>query len=223
MSCCLRELSIRTVTTNYFRLKLSGMTNSRLSSEERESEETVVEVLEGIPQIPIDLFVKTNRKGVDFSDAFGNLRYKVADASPLSPHTNGLRGRVLLDSSGNSLVSIFRSPDGSWKGFKGDGCEELLFKAEQTLNTFSRVEFNVNLTGEDGASCTFAMRGCVFWRTCTIYQDKLVIAQINLMYKLGFRKHFVGRSKFRVTIFPGFSDYKFIASLVLVFLDGRKQ
>ncbi|XP_021716792.1 protein LURP-one-related 7-like [Chenopodium quinoa] len=200
------------------------MTNSSLSSEERENEETVVEVHQGIPQIPIDLFVKKNRKGVRFFDAFGNLRYKVADASPLSPRQNhGLRGRVLLDSSGNPLVSIFRFHDGSWKGFKGNSCEELIFKAEQTLNTFNKVEFSVNVAGDDGTNLTFAIRGCVFWRTCTIYQDKFIVAQTNLMYKLGFRKHFVGRSKFRVTIIPGYSDYNFIASLILVFLDGRKQ
>lgn len=86
------------------------MTNSSLNSEERESEEVVVDdIQQGIPQIPIDLFVKKNRKGVRFFDAFGNLRYKVGDASPLSPHNHGLRGRVLLDSSGNPVVSIYRS------------------------------------------------------------------------------------------------------------------
>ncbi|KAL2899349.1 RNA-directed DNA methylation 4 [Bienertia sinuspersici] len=188
--------------------------------EERESEEVVVDIQHGIPQIPIDLFVKKNRKGVNFYDAFKNVRFKVGDALP---HNHGLRGRFLLDSSGNSLVSIYRYHDGTWKGFKGDRCEELLFEAEQTLNTFSRTEFNVILTGENGANLTYAMKGCVFWRTCTIYQDKFIVAQTHLMYKLGFRKHFVGRSKFRVTVFPGFSDYNFIASLILVFLDGRKR
>ncbi|KMT05428.1 hypothetical protein BVRB_7g175550 [Beta vulgaris subsp. vulgaris] len=199
------------------------MTKLSSNSEERESEEvTLVEIHQGIPLIPIDLFVKKNRKSVRFFDAFDNLLYKVSDAA-ISPLSSGLRGRVLLDSSGVPLVSIFRSRDGTWKGFKGDGCGELLFEAEQTLNTFSKIELNIILTGENGAKITFALRGCVFWRTCTIYQDKFIIAQTNLMYKLGFRKHFVGRSKFRVTVFPGFSDYNFIASLILVFLDGRKQ
>ncbi|KAL2899354.1 Protein LURP-one-related 7 [Bienertia sinuspersici] len=187
------------------------MTNSTLSSEERESEEVVVDIQQGIPQIPIDLFVKKNRKGVNFYDAFKNVRFKVGDALP---HNHGLRGRFLLDSSGNSLVSIYRyHPFERFvvvdladcklvvvtncrmehgKASREDRCEELLFEAEQTLNTFSRTEFNVILTGENGANLTYAMKGCVFWRTCTIYQDKFIVAQTHLMYKLGFRKHFVG-------------------------------
>ncbi|CAO2840068.1 unnamed protein product [Amaranthus hypochondriacus] len=191
------------------------MTQSKLSPEERKTE--AIEIKQGIPQIPIDLFVNKNRKSVQFSDAFHNLIYKVADASSIS------HGRILLDASGNPLISIFRSQDGTWKGFKGDGCGELVFKIEQTLNTFNKIEFNIFVTGENGADLTFALRGCCFWRTCTIYQDKYIVAQTNLMYKLGFRKHFVGRSKFRLTIFPGYSDYALIASLILVFMEGRKH
>lgn len=68
--------------------------------------------------------------------------------------------------------------DGSWKGFKGDGCEELFFKVEQKLNSFNKIELSVTLAGENGANLNFAMRGCVFWRTCTIYQDKFIVAQV---------------------------------------------
>ncbi|KAK9743467.1 hypothetical protein RND81_03G241300 [Saponaria officinalis] len=169
----------------------------------------------GIPLIPFDLFVTKTRKSVRFTDAFNNLVYE-SSAPHLHPHHKSRH--VLFDPSANSLISLLRSHDGSWKALKGDGsADELLFKVDQTLNTFSKTEFNVI------GDFTFTIRGCCFWRSCTIYNHHhSLVAQTNLMYKLGFRKHFVSRSKFRVTIFPGFADYTFIASLILIFLEGRK-
>ncbi|KAL9234727.1 hypothetical protein vseg_009563 [Gypsophila vaccaria] len=187
------------------------------SIQEKEAEEIVFQpgIGIGIPLIPFDLFVKKTRKDVHFTDAFKNLVYK-SSAPQLQCHDNPRC--ILFDPSGDSLITLFRSHDGSWKGLKGDGSkEELLFKVERTVNTFSKTEFNV-----DG-DFTFTMTGCCCWRSCTIYkQDRSLVAQTNLMYKLGFRKHFVSRNKFRVTIFPGFDDYTIIAALILIFLEGRK-
>ncbi|KAH9626559.1 hypothetical protein KSS87_005539 [Heliosperma pusillum] len=198
---------------------MDRMMQSTSSVEEKETDMIVSkdEIGIGIPQIPFDLFVKKTRKSIRFFDAFQNLVYK--SSVPQHQHHGDPR-RVLHDVSGNTLISLFRSNDGSWKGLKGDGQgEELLFKVERTLNKFSNAEFNIILTGDS----TFTMRGCCFWRTCTIYnEDKSLVAQTNLMSTLGFRKHFVTRSKFRVTIFPGFTDYTFIAALILVLLEGRK-
>ncbi|XP_074263651.1 protein LURP-one-related 7 isoform X2 [Silene latifolia] len=198
---------------------MDTMMHSTSSVEEKETDVIVSEdeIGIGIPQIPFDLFVKKTRKSIRFTDAFQNLVYQ-STASQHQHHGN--RRHVLHDVSGNTLLSLFRSHDGSWKGLKGDGLrEELLFKVERTLNTFSKAEFNVILTGDS----TFTMRGCCFWRTCTIYkEDKSLVAQTNLMYTLGFRKHFVSRSKFRVTIFPGFADYTLVAGLILVLFEGRK-
>ncbi|KAF8396998.1 hypothetical protein HHK36_018636 [Tetracentron sinense] len=42
----------------------------------------------------------------------------------------------------------------------------------------------------------------------------------NLLYKLG--KVIVGRRKFRLTIFPGFSDHALVVALLVIFFDGRK-
>ncbi|GAB4824287.1 hypothetical protein Ancab_007174 [Ancistrocladus abbreviatus] len=199
--------------------------------------ETIAVVHQGIPQIPFDLFVKKNYNyscealrrpacGLRFTDAFGNLVYQVhhhrlslSSSSPSARHKS-----VLFDASGNPLLSIFRSGNGSWKGFNGDSGREqdLLLRVERTLNTFSKIELDIFLTGPNGENSTFKMRGCLFWRSCTIYQDNAIVAQTSLMYKLGLGKVFVRRSKFRVTLFPGFADHTFIAALILIFLDGRK-
>lgn len=92
---------------------------------------------------------------------------------------------------------------------------------EQTLNTSSKMEFDIFLVREDGEAVALTMRGCPNWRSCTIYQDNSIVAQANLMHKLGFKKLFAWRNEFRVTFFPGFSNYNLIAALLLIFLDGR--
>lgn len=43
--------------------------------------------------------------------------------------------------------------------------------------------------------------------------------QTSLMYKL--RQIYVGRSKFRLTIFPGSIDHSLVVAMVAVFLRGR--
>ncbi|KAJ8440193.1 hypothetical protein Cgig2_023958 [Carnegiea gigantea] len=171
-----------------------------------------IHVHQGIPQIPFDLFVKKTLNRVLFTDAYGNLVYvgKSHHHSFLSPSHPS---RALFDSSGNPLIAIIRN---------NDGCsEELLFSVEQTLNTSSKMEFDIVLVREDAEAVALTMRGCPYWRSCTIYQDKSIVAQTNLMHKLGFKKLFAWRNEFRVTFFPGFSNYNLIAALLLIFLDGR--
>ncbi|GMH12354.1 hypothetical protein Nepgr_014195 [Nepenthes gracilis] len=197
----------------------------RMSTSDREP----VAVM-GISQIPVDLFIKKKNKYKSFSpspsasylqftDAFGNLVYMLNDA-----FSSTCRKRVLVDASGNPLLSVFRSNNGTWEGFKGDSSrdEDLLLKVERTLNTFGKIELNVFFTGPNGEESTFKMKGCLFWRSCTVYRENSIVAQTSLMYKLGLGKFFVRRSKFRVTVFPGFADHAFIAALILIFLDGRK-
>ncbi|GAB2274256.1 hypothetical protein Dimus_009021 [Dionaea muscipula] len=226
------------------------MFTSTLDDGEAATAAEVVQVHQGIPQIPVDLFVNKKRqkkkndsssssskcffplsagRRLRFTDAFGNLVYEVADSfssAPSSPSSSSLRPlRVLLDASGNSVLSIFRSSDDdSWKVFQGDSSkdEDLLLTVERTLNTFEKIELQVLLKGANGKDSSFKMKGCLFWRSCTIYEDNRILAQTSLMYKLGLGKVFVRRSKFRVTTFPGFTDLTSIAALVLIFLDGRK-
>lgn len=51
--------------------------------------------------------------------------------------------------------------DGFWKGFRGGGgSEKLFFKAERTLNTFSKTELSATLAGGNGTKFVFAIRGC---------------------------------------------------------------
>ncbi|RVW56886.1 Protein LURP-one-related 7 [Vitis vinifera] len=48
----------------------------------------------------------------------------------------------------------------------------------------------------------------------------LVELRTSLMYKLG--KAFVGRCKFRLTIFPGSGDHAVVMALIVIFFDGRR-
>lgn len=177
---------------------------------------------QGIPQIPFDLFVKKKCKGLlSITNPFKSLVYLGQIAA--SPDRRR-RKRLLLDPSGVALISIHRHHDGSWRGFKGDDVadENLLFRVQRTLNTFDRIELDVIIVQQNGEESIFKMRGSVFWRSCTIYRENSIVAQTSLMYTLGFRKIFVSRDKFRITMFPGFSDYAIIVGLIAVFLDGRK-
>ncbi|KAG8372527.1 hypothetical protein BUALT_Bualt12G0075400 [Buddleja alternifolia] len=115
---------------------------------------------------------------------------------------------------------------GSWRGFKGNDHEEkdFIFVVEKTRDELTRTEFKILLVqGNNEESKTeLRMKGCPFRRACTIYKGDSVVAETSLMYKLGIGKAFVPRSRFRVTIFPGFSDHGLIASLIVIYFDGRK-
>lgn len=181
-------------------------------------------------KIPVDLFVSKKHPGltrgeVGFGDASGNIVFRVDLRSPkldlhLHPHK-----RVLLDSSGNSLISMCRDKNGSWQGYKGNDSgenEELLFRVERTLNRLNRTELEVFLADENrgDSKSDFKVMGFPFQKSCTIYRGNAIVAQTSLMYKLN--QVFVKRGKFRLTIFPGFDDHPFVAALIVIFVYGRK-
>lgn len=182
--------------------------------------------------IPFDLFVsKKQKKGfgtgsfIRFTDSFGNLVFKVErppnneDKSSTAPHSV----KLLSDGSGKTLISILKVKTGSWQGFRvHDNREELIFRAEERQNKLTKTEFDIFLIGENNQRSDFKMKGCPFKRSCTVYKDDSILAETSLMYKLGIKKAFVPRSRFRVTLFPGFSDHGLVVALIVIFFDGRK-
>ncbi|XP_052172393.1 protein LURP-one-related 7 [Diospyros lotus] len=183
-------------------------------------------------QIPIDLFISKKHRvhtlgragggeGIRFTDASGNLVFRVEHQLPKSDHT-----LLLVEASGNPLIYIRRNPNASWQGFKGDTSkEEMIFRAERTGDSVSETEFEIFSVGENGeeSKSDFKMKGSPFNRSCTINKGDSIVAQTSLMYKLGIQKVLVRRNRFRLTIFPGFTDHAFvIAALVVIFFHGRK-
>ncbi|GFP80554.1 protein lurp-one-related 7 [Phtheirospermum japonicum] len=181
--------------------------------------------------IPFDLFVSKKYKRVGskgflrFTDPAGNLVYKVKKSSNKSAADDPHRIKLLLDSSANTLFSICRLSKGSWRGFRGIVEEQnLIFVVNKTIDEYKRTEFKILLSVEhnDDSKTELRMIGSPFKRSCTIYKDNSIVAETSLMYKLGMGKAFVPRSRFRVTIFPGSVDPSLVASLIVVYFDGRK-
>lgn len=185
--------------------------------------------------IPIDLFVsKKLSKGfrsnsyIRFTDSFGNLVFKSERGTQyqeLKSTDTSHSFKVVVDSSGNALVSIHKIKEGLFNGYRlKDGREELMWRARKTVNQFAKTDFEVSLLGEniEDSETILKMKGCPFKRSCTIYKGDAILAQSSLMYQLGIKKAFVPRSRFRVTLFPGCSDHVLVVALVIVFLDGRK-
>ncbi|KAL8027029.1 hypothetical protein ABFX02_14G068700 [Erythranthe guttata] len=173
-------------------------------------------------QIPIDLFVSKKYEGIGsrgflrFTDSADNLVYTVKK----SAHSV----KLVVDSSGDTLFSIHRISKGSWQGFRvKDEEKDLIFTVDKTLDESSRTEFKILFAEKNDDSKTeFRMKGCPFNRSCTIYKVNSIVAESSLMHKLGFEKLFVTRNRFRVTIFPGFADHSLVASLVVIYFDGRR-
>ncbi|KAL3530953.1 hypothetical protein ACH5RR_010275 [Cinchona calisaya] len=184
-------------------------------------------------RIPFDLFVsKKQNKGlgngsyIRFTNSCGNLVFK-AQRPPNKPqnHSTVSSSKLLLDASGNTLFSIHKLNNGSWQGFRiNDTREELVFGVEKTLDKLTRTEFDIFLIGEkrEDSKTDFRMRGSPFKRSCTIYKGDAIVAETSLMHKLGIKKAFVPRSRFRITIFPGHTDLGLVVSLIVIFFDGRK-
>ncbi|KAK3218983.1 hypothetical protein Dsin_012953 [Dipteronia sinensis] len=173
--------------------------------------------------IPVDLFVSKKHPGlkrgeIGFADSSGDVVFRVLKRHSSSSSSSK---RLLVDSSGNSLVSMYHQHEGQWLGFKGDSGEEkdLIFRVKRTLNTHTRTEFDVFLVGENqgDTASKFQMKGCPFQKSCTIYRSDSIVAQTSLMYKL--RQIFVRRNKFRLTIFPGSVDAALVVALVVIFFD----
>jgi len=163
--------------------------------------------------IPVDLFVSKKHPGLTrgdlgFADASGNIVFKVdRKSSKSSAHKRVL----LLDYQGNPLISMHRHHNGSWEGFKGDEHQkDLIFRVQWK----GKAELEVFLG--DSAS-ELRLKGSTFQKSCTIYKGNEILAQTSLMYKL--RQLFVGRDKFRLTIFPGFADHALVAALIVIFFD----
>ncbi|XP_011041825.1 PREDICTED: protein LURP-one-related 7 isoform X2 [Populus euphratica] len=152
--------------------------------------------------IPVDLFVSKKHPGLNgdlgFADSLGNIVFKVNfDKSSKS----SFKG-VLLDASGNPLITVFRDGKGSWQGFKGGDNREkdLIFRVKRTVKKLTRTELEVFLVGE-------------------ISRESTPDFKTSLMYKL--HQIHARRSKFRLTIFPGSVDHSLIASLIVIFLYGQ--
>ncbi|XP_011080761.1 protein LURP-one-related 7 isoform X2 [Sesamum indicum] len=181
-------------------------------------------------QIPFDLFVSKKNKGLGspgnlrFTDSAGNSVYTVRKLSHKSADNRpDYTKKLLLDSSGDTLFTINRK--GSWQGFRGNDEEKnLIFIVDKTLDELTRTEFKILLLGENNrdSKTELQMKGCPFKRACTIYKDDSIVAETSLMYKLGIGKIFVPRNRFRVTIFPGFNDHCLVASLIVIYFDGRR-
>ncbi|XP_071700904.1 protein LURP-one-related 7-like [Rutidosis leptorrhynchoides] len=204
------------------------MINSCNSMEEEEedchSEES--EYKPNSDGIPIDLFLskkkQLTRGGLKLTDSDGNLVFSVHRS-----HSHHLFNRILADSSGTPLIYIAHNLKATWHGYRKDSSEEkdIMFRAERTMNTFNKVEFEVllnNANPDDPKKSIFKMRGSPFYRSCTIYNGETIVAQTSLMYKLGIRNVIVPRNKFRLTIFPGYADRDFVVALTVIFFYGRK-
>ncbi|KAI5555822.1 hypothetical protein BDE02_19G110500 [Populus trichocarpa] len=159
-------------------------------------------VYPAVVPIPVDLFVSKKHPGLNgdlgFADSLGNIVFKVNfDKSSKSSFK-----RVLLDASGNPLITVFRDGKGSWQGFKGGDNREkdLIFRVKRTVKKLTRTELEVFLVGE-------------------ISRESTPDFKTSLMYKL--HQIYARRSKYRLTIFPGSVDHSLIASLIVIFLYGQ--
>ncbi|CAK8537909.1 unnamed protein product [Lathyrus sativus] len=182
--------------------------------------------------IPIDLFGSKKHAGLprgilSFADSSGNILFKV---HPQPPNPNSISSpppkniKLLLDPNDVPLFSIHRHHNGNWKCYKGsgDGEKEIMFEVKRTVKTFTRIELEVNFSGErlNGDVCDLRVLGSPFKRSCSIYKNTDLVAQSSLMYKLN--QIYVSRSKFRLTIFPGSMDHAVVVALFVIFLNGRK-
>lgn len=139
--------------------------------------------------------------------------------------TDSTQLQLVVDPSGNPLISITRDVKGCWQVFKGDVSieENLIFRVEKKLYRVNKAEFKILPISEVGeVSTDFKMKGSPFHRACTIYKSNSIVAQTSLMYKLGIQKVIVPRHRFRLTIFPGFEDRALVVALIGIYFHGRK-
>ncbi|WOH08034.1 hypothetical protein DCAR_0727470 [Daucus carota subsp. sativus] len=185
-------------------------------------------------KIPVDYFVtkdniNNKNKGLDakrqlrFVDSSGNIVYTVNKTSS-SASPGSVKTRLLLDASGNLLISLRRINSGSWQGFMRDanGEEDLIFRSERIQDTFNKTEFDLFLVHEncEQSRPDLKIKGRPFYRACTIYKGNSIVAQTSLMHKLW--DAYVPRNKFRLTIFPGLVNRALVVALIVIYFDGRK-
>lgn len=78
---------------------------------------------------------------------------------------------------------LFYVQKATWQGFSKDGTDknDLMFRVERTMNTLTRLEFQVFLNNDDP---DFKMRGSPFYRSCTIYKGNSIVAQVRFILTL---------------------------------------
>ncbi|CAN4101090.1 unnamed protein product [Withania somnifera] len=167
-------------------------------------------------KFPFDLFL--SKKYKSFMD-IGNIQF--TDAVADTHHQ-----KLILDALDITLIRLVRLGKGSWQGFMVSDNEEkeLMFTVNRTINTFTKLEFDIFLGDGhgEGGEADLEMKGSAFKRSCTIYKGNSIVAATSLMYTIGFRKHFIPRNRFRVTIFPGFAELSLVVALVVICFDKRK-
>ncbi|KAG2672948.1 hypothetical protein I3760_13G066000 [Carya illinoinensis] len=166
--------------------------------------------------IPIDLFVSKKHAGLTrddlgFADASGRIVFKVNRQSSKSS-ANKL---VIVDATGKPVVSLHRSDNGSWKGYRGDDQKDSIFTVRTDK---SKTELLVSLVNP---ASELKVNGQPSMKSCTIYKGNDIVAQTSLMYKLC--QLYVSRRKFRLTIFPGSVDHAVVAALIVIFFERRRK
>ncbi|KAG7573066.1 Tubby-like C-terminal [Arabidopsis suecica] len=133
--------------------------------------------LEDLRRIPVDLFASKKLPGLSsgdlgFADSSENLVFILRKSS------SSLKS--LLDSSGVPLFSISRLHNGMWELHKGDveKRKELVLTAKRTSNKFSKTELKVSFAGE--SSQHLVIKGCPFQKSCTIYNQDSIVAQLSV-------------------------------------------
>ncbi|XP_040992030.1 protein LURP-one-related 7-like [Juglans microcarpa x Juglans regia] len=164
--------------------------------------------------IPVDLFVSKIHTGLTrgdlgFADTSGRIVFKVNRQSSKSS-ANKLE---IVDATGKPVISLHRSDNGSWKGYKGDDQKDSIF----TVRT-EKTELLVSLVNP---ASELKVKGQPSMKSCTIYKGNDIVAQTSLMYKLC--QLYVSRRKFRLTIFPGSVDHAVVAALIVIFFERRRK
>ncbi|KAK4376127.1 hypothetical protein RND71_006804 [Anisodus tanguticus] len=141
-------------------------------------------------QFTFDLFISKKYKSfsdagnIQFTDSIGNLFFRVdrGQSHNSSPHTH--RQKLILDASDKTLIRLVRLVKGSWQGFMVTDTEEkeLIFSVNRTLNTFTKLEFDIFLGDGhgEGAEADLKMKGSAFRRSCTIYKGNSIVAELDL-------------------------------------------
>lgn len=73
--------------------------------------------------------------------------------------------------------------------------KELMFSVNKTLNTFTKLEFDIFLGDGhvEGAEADLKMKGSAFKRSCTIYKGNSIVAEVLISHTLQYKILSVGR------------------------------
>ncbi|KAI4340389.1 hypothetical protein MLD38_025230 [Melastoma candidum] len=173
------------------------------------------------PPIPVDFFISRKFAGLSrgelgLANSSGNIVYKV------KAHPELRTIKLVLDVAGRPVCSILQCQGGFWQVFwlHGDDEKDLICDVKITRSSFTRRELEVVMNPGNSDLLPLKIKGFPFQKSCTIYGSDSVIAQTSFMYKL--KQIYVRRNKYRLTIFPGFSDHVLLIALVVIFFYGKK-